>query len=391
MPPFSVRSARTRLAGRRGAITLSLLAVVLVVVALAAVRGEVDRAMRDSLDDDLSRALQLAPPGSSAGKDGDAAAASLPSGTWLALVSSDAERAVVRRSGSVDDDPDAEDRPDLDTIRRGLQVEVLYDGAQYVRAAEGDRRFRVRAVRVEEADLPAGDDAIGPGAAYVAAVPVDDADSWIDALDHALLRAGIPLALGVLLLMGAMRIGGKSAASAEALGPITDHNVLERDQTDVAPPVEEILPDAAPLVPNPEPTDLQHLVRDAIIATGVGAETTTFSDAPAESVLDVDPALVREAVDELLDNALRHGGDDVRLDVRLVRAADDALELHVADSGPGMGAAARARALEWPWKEGAGRVGIGFIRAVAEAHGGSVDLAPSHDGGLHVTVVLRAT
>ena len=83
---------------------------------------------------------------------------------------------------------------------------------------------------------------------------------------------------------------------------------------------------------------------------------------------------LEQALGNLVDNALRHGGGKVLLSAR---AAGDTVELHVADEGPGfptefleLAFNRFARPDEARSRGGSG-LGLSIVRVIAEAHGGS--------------------
>jgi two-component system, OmpR family, sensor histidine kinase PrrB len=106
------------------------------------------------------------------------------------------------------------------------------------------------------------------------------------------------------------------------------------------------------------------------------------------------PGGLRLIVDNLLDNAALHGHPGGHVDVA-VRRADGALRVEVADDGPGIPAAERARLLE-PFARG-GRttapgtgLGLAIVAQQVGLHGGTLDLDDSPRGGLSVIVRLPA-
>jgi two-component system sensor histidine kinase KdpD len=105
--------------------------------------------------------------------------------------------------------------------------------------------------------------------------------------------------------------------------------------------------------------------------------------APGLPLLRCDAVLVVQALDNLLDNALRHGGEGavaLRAEHR-----GDWLWLAVRDRGPGVPLAERD-GLFTPYRRGAaaqGRgagLGLALAQAVAQAHGGRLRLRDRDDG-----------
>jgi two-component system OmpR family sensor kinase len=115
-----------------------------------------------------------------------------------------------------------------------------------------------------------------------------------------------------------------------------------------------------------------------------GEEGRSITVAPADGLaLDADPARLEQALANLVDNALTHGGGTISL---FARSRDGLVELHVADEGSGFppGFAARAfdrfsRADEARSRGGTG-LGLSIVELIAKAHGGEVG-ASSRDGG----------
>jgi signal transduction histidine kinase len=105
--------------------------------------------------------------------------------------------------------------------------------------------------------------------------------------------------------------------------------------------------------------------------------------------------LLERLVENLIENAVRYNAPGGFVDVR-TRAGDGAAVLRVENSGPVVSDATAARLLEPFERGGRGRdgggagLGLSIVRAVAEAHGGRVALAPRRGGGLAVEVVLPA-
>jgi signal transduction histidine kinase len=115
-------------------------------------------------------------------------------------------------------------------------------------------------------------------------------------------------------------------------------------------------------------------------------------DAP-DGIACLDTIRMRQALDDILDNALRHtprGGA-----IRLVGERRDGLvEVAVEDSGSGFPPELliQEQAFE-PFVRGADDAGSGLglaiVRVIAEAHGGSVRAENRSEGGARVTLVVR--
>jgi two-component system OmpR family sensor kinase len=111
---------------------------------------------------------------------------------------------------------------------------------------------------------------------------------------------------------------------------------------------------------------------------------------PAGIRAPVDALRIRQALGNLVDNALRHGAGDIRLSAREERGA---VEIDVTDAGPGFAAGFAPRAFE-RFARGAGArirggagLGLAIVRAIAEAHGGAATIVDERSGG--ATVRLR--
>lgn len=103
--------------------------------------------------------------------------------------------------------------------------------------------------------------------------------------------------------------------------------------------------------------------------------------------------LLREALVNLIDNALRYAGPGATITVRLRRVGDD-IWLDVEDNGPGLPPELRERAFERFVRgaahgEGCG-LGLAIVREIAERHGGSAQLLAAAPKGCVARVALPA-
>ena len=114
---------------------------------------------------------------------------------------------------------------------------------------------------------------------------------------------------------------------------------------------------------------------------------------PASS-LEGDRIRLEQALGNLIDNALRHGGGEVQLTATDVGGT---VELHVTDRGPGLPPEFVGRAFERfsrpdPARGPAGAgLGLSIVRMIAEAHGGTAHVANRAGGGADVWVELPAS
>ena len=107
---------------------------------------------------------------------------------------------------------------------------------------------------------------------------------------------------------------------------------------------------------------------------------------PALPLLQADAALLLQGLDNLVDNALKHGGPDPQVEI-VARRVGDKLLLAVRDRGPGVPPAQRQRIFELfqrgPAAAGRGSgVGLAVCRAIAQVHGAELRCRARGHGGL---------
>jgi len=126
------------------------------------------------------------------------------------------------------------------------------------------------------------------------------------------------------------------------------------------------------------------LAADRAIVAHEGADRRlSLRLAPATALGD--PLLTGRVFDNLLDNALRHGGEHVEI---AVAAMPEWVRVTVSDDGPGIPATIRDRVFERFSREGAPSTGFGLglaiARALAEAQGGHLSLDDAPGGARFV-------
>jgi two-component system, OmpR family, sensor kinase len=109
--------------------------------------------------------------------------------------------------------------------------------------------------------------------------------------------------------------------------------------------------------------------------------------------IEADELRLRQALGNLVDNALRHGAGEVVLRARRSEA-NGGVELEVADNGPGFDPELASRAFERFARGDAARtrggtgLGLAIVRAIAEAHGGRAEIVPGGNRGARVRLWL---
>ena len=140
------------------------------------------------------------------------------------------------------------------------------------------------------------------------------------------------------------------------------------------------------------------LLRDTVLSFAGRASAsgvTLVADVDEIVQAHVDGVRIRQAVSNLIDNALRHTPPGGRVSVaNAVR--DDMLFITVADSGTGFAADFLGRAFESFSRADAARgraeggtgLGLSIVRVIVHAHGGSVEARNNPDGGAIVEMSI---
>ena len=115
---------------------------------------------------------------------------------------------------------------------------------------------------------------------------------------------------------------------------------------------------------------------------------TISMTADADLTLAADPLRIRQALGNLVDNALRHGGGDIDLGAA---QADGSVDLTVTDDGDGFPAELAHTAFDRFTRgdtartRGGAGLGLAIVRTIAEAHRGTAELV----AGPRTTVRIR--
>ena len=137
-----------------------------------------------------------------------------------------------------------------------------------------------------------------------------------------------------------------------------------------------------------DPVHLGALAAESIAGAKVRApdrpiELTVERTPTREPVVIGDETRLRQALDNLIDNALRHTPPEAQISVR-VRPAAGAYLLEVADTGPGLSDQAAAHVFERFYRADPARtradgdrgsgLGLAIVAAITAAHGGTASV-----------------
>ena len=156
--------------------------------------------------------------------------------------------------------------------------------------------------------------------------------------------------------------------------------------------------DASPTAVQRATVDLAALVREQVEAArpvAAARQVELVGCAAGEVAAYVDSQRVRQVVDNLLSNALKHTPAGGRVRVELV-PGDAQLEVCVSDTGPGIDPAERDQVFGRFFRTRAARdqvlpgvgLGLAITRDIVAAHDGRIELDDAPGGGLRARVLL---
>lgn len=189
--------------------------------------------------------------------------------------------------------------------------------------------------------------------------------------------------------VAALAVVGKAIAEAE-LDDGTRRRLLELAVA-ACRGIERVVTDATATSVRLEDVDVAQIAREAAAAAELGGAHVRI-ELPGEAlVVRADPIRLRQAVDNLIENAVVHGGTHEEL---VVAARSDGAEvvLSVTDAGPGVPPLERDRIFESGVRLNADRpgsgLGLALARAIAEAHGGRLELDTTPERGASFVLAL---
>ena len=148
--------------------------------------------------------------------------------------------------------------------------------------------------------------------------------------------------------------------------------------------------------PERQLVDLSIVAADACTDGQATAPDRSFVlDASATASVLGDVGQLRQAVSNLVANALRHTPTGTEITVG-VKSVGDTWQVTVADRGPGLAPEALAQAFDRFWQadrarhgHGAG-LGLSIVAAIAKEHRGSIAVANRPGGGAVFTLIIPA-
>ncbi len=147
-----------------------------------------------------------------------------------------------------------------------------------------------------------------------------------------------------------------------------------------------------------EPVDVASVIEEAIAqsrwlvdGSDVQVQTQIASDLPR---LIGDPRALTRAVQNLVANAIRHGGSGGWIGVRASRDGDDRVRIVVEDRGPGIDSRDASHLFE-PFYRGRGAsavrgsgLGLTIVKQIVVAHGGSIEIERRRRAGAAFIIQL---
>jgi len=132
------------------------------------------------------------------------------------------------------------------------------------------------------------------------------------------------------------------------------------------------------------PVDLESLI-ESIRETNLTDDVSMDVEADGYRI-DADRPRLRQLLENLFSNAVRHGGKDVTIRVGVL---DDSAGFYVEDDGPGIAPETRELIFTQGYSttsEGTG-FGLAIVKSIVDAHGWAIEVTDSADGGARFTIL----
>jgi signal transduction histidine kinase len=153
--------------------------------------------------------------------------------------------------------------------------------------------------------------------------------------------------------------------------------------------IERLVSDVAVGSVRLERIDLGDVVREAVQTAALGGASVRTVIEPGLPRIDADRLRLRQALDNLISNAVTHAGGEI---VVQAAAGNGEVVLSVSDTGPGIPRDEHERVFEVgvrldPARPGSG-LGLSVVRTIADAHGASLRLESEPGRGSTVSLAF---
>ncbi|NMO56177.1 PAS domain-containing protein [Actinoplanes sp. TBRC 11911] len=221
----------------------------------------------------------------------------------------------------------------------------------------------------------------------------EELEQFAGAVSHDLVRP-MAAAHGYLEMLASERASSLDALGVKWLDAAS--SAVERMQKLVDALLSYARSGQAPY--KPQPVDLDEVLRNVLADLRTITESshaTIDSPEPLPSVLG-DPTLLRQLLQNVLDNAMKYRSPERECRIELTAVADgDHWQLQIADNGIGIPPDQRERVFEMfaqvdPAARKGHGIGLSTCQRIMERHGGTITLADTPGGGTTIRLRLPA-
>jgi two-component system sensor histidine kinase TctE len=198
--------------------------------------------------------------------------------------------------------------------------------------------------------------------------------------------------------LAALRAQAQLALDEDAPGQQHSLVAIERNASQLTRLLNQLLSDASAIhranVPQFDTVDLAEVLHQAVddsLSPAAPRPDVRLACTSEKTLVRGDALLLREAIKNLIDNAIKHGASERGpMQVALTVGAGQCV-LAVADYGPGIRPAEAHAVFErfvrgQAAATGGAGLGLAIVKRIVESHGGRIDLSNRSEGGLVVSL-----